>query len=108
MLLFVSEAPSLMLESHALKLPAGLSCRRDVGTSSLKLVQSFAAGCLDWTKLVAVGAAFVAGCSSSKLGSCALSSSLCCTNALLLEALMVSPCLCRLEAGKDKLHLFLC
>ena len=68
----------------------------------MKLLQSYAAACLYCAKLGAVGAAVDAAgyCSTSKLGFYALSSSICCTIALLSEAVLASPFLCSLKAGE--------
>ena len=73
------------LESSWCKLFAGQCGIPWVVASLLKLLLSIAMACLVYTKLGIVGAAVdVAGCcSTSKLGSYALSSSICCT--LLLE-----------------------
>ena len=60
-----------------------------------------------WTGLDVVGAAVDSAgcCSTSRLESCALSSDISCT-VVLLEAAHAPTCLCRLEAGDNKLPLF--
>ena len=88
-------------EERWCKLSADLCCKAEADTSVVKLLLLLlSAACV-------VGAVVgVAGCcSTSKLGSCALSSSICCT-IVLLEAAHAPPCLCRLEAGVEKLPLF--
>ena len=91
------------LESSWCKLSAGRCCGLEVAAFALKLVHSSAAAAvgqsivivgLDSTKLALVGAAVAAAgwYSTSKLGCYALSSSICRTIALFLEA-AVSPCL---------------
>ena len=105
------------LESSWCKWFAGLCYGPEAAAFALKLVHSSAAAAvgqsiavvgLDTTKLALVGAAVAAAgwCSTSKLGCCALSSSICRTIALFLEA-AASPCLCWLEAGEGKLLLVL-
>ena len=94
-------------EERWCKLSADRCCKAEADTSVVKLLLVLAAARLVCTKLVVVGAAVdVAGCcSTSKLGSCALSSSIWCTIDLL-EAAHAPPCLCRLEVGDEKLPFF--
>ena len=68
----------------------------------MKLLLVLSAARLVYTMLVVVGAAVDAAgcCSTSKLGSCALSSSIWCTF-VLVEAAHAPPCLYRLEAGVE-------
>ena len=96
------------LEERWCTLSADLCCKAEADTSVVKLLLLLSAACLVYTKLVVVGAAVdVAGCcSTSKLGSCAPSSSIWCTIALL-EAARAPPCLCKLEAEDEKFPLFL-